>query len=1557
MGALFILYKAEVRADALTALISAGVMDCYGYARVDLLSIKENFKDIFKIFDNLKEIEFDEYNLLIDKKENNQDDVLILEKETFGFYLTMHPVTKYYKQVGEKIIKIKNLKSENLFQIILCLVLNIRIIKDKNNNDMAFLTLSDPTGEIGLTIFGKDFEAIKNNLKVNDILLLKIKTQIYKENISCVYEVDGNGLLFRAFHAGYNQTILRTSNGTPINAVYGFLNMLLNFLSNNEYYEVIVAFDKGKTTFRNEMLITYKANRSETPVDLIPQFSIVRESVEALGMKYIELENYEADDIIGSLSTKYSKEYFVDILSSDKDMFQLVNKKVNVITLKSGTSDVLVVNEKEVENILGVKPNKVTDYKGIVGDTADNIKGVAGIGPKGAVELLQLFGTLENIYENIENNTSEIYTYDIKKTIFSLEKLGYVVDISKFKYDMMLACYLINPNIKSEFDKQILIADNSLFIQSDEEIFGKGVKRTSLIDPKIKHKYISEKSFLISKTKNILQEKLIENNLLKTYQNIELPFVKELYKMEKAGIQIDRKELEIQTENIFLKINDIDDEIQKIVKPLGSTDKETLESILDNHEIIPLLINHRKFSKLYSTYLKGFEKYIFKDDRVHTIFHQTLTSTGRLSSQEPNIQNISVRDNDQKNVRKIFTTVKENIFLSYDYSQIELRVLANIANEKNMLSIFLKNGDIHEESARKIFNLDADQKVDSEMRRKAKIFNFGIIYGLSDFGLSKDLKISIPEAKEFIDKYFETFPGILEFKNNIIDFARKNGYVTTQTLRKRFVNELSDAKRMIQQFGERIAVNTPIQGTAADILKVSIIQIGKEFEKNNLNSKIVAQIHDEIIIDTLISEKEIVEKIVEKNMKNAYKDLFKLIDLEEEFACYHDTRRFGTMHLQNKENYREILPISKIGPEPFEDNMTPNYLSEKIRNSTTAIKTKLLDQTIIAGIGNIYSDEVCFRAKIDPRTPAKNLNLNQLQDIIKSSKEVLKRAIELGGTTIDSYQAQHGVDGKFQNELKVHTRKGLKCKEWINFDSFQNQISRLEAMKLIETLINNKKGSIAFKIYAPLEPSLFFESDIFRALLAKKVQKEQYESIKFIFKDETIDYSEYENISASINNVFKEELESIQESDSVALKMIKYNSNPILDKINYQYILEILNKNDIPLNIKTSKYKEIINAIAINYGFSNEEIAEIFIKTVKKFGIKFDKKALDSIISDMYSDILQKQPTVTLDEPINAKLDSKTKKLFELKNIDSETYICSILKEKIISPISKDIIYTLRDTYKLSDPVINTLLDYAHFKSDGKIVPAYVNKIASTLFEMDIHNSLEKSMEHLKAAHKSKKRFYVDKEKASAHITAGAKKCIISAPATGDLKTIVYGVNHKTLTAADTVVSGASCTTNCLAPVAKVLDEKFGIVKGLMNTIHAVTNDQRLLDLPHDDLRRGRAATFNIIPSKTGAAAAVGKVLPQLNGKLDGLALRVPTITGSIVDLTVELKEKVTADQINKAVEAAVKADKDLAMALEYNTVEIVSSDIIGSTHGSIYDATMTRVMEVEGKQMVKVFS
>jgi len=217
--------------------------------------------------------------------------------------------------------------------------------------------------------------------------------------------------------------------------------------------------------------------------------------------------------------------------------------------------------------------------------------------------------------------------------------------------------------------------------------------------------------------------------------------------------------------------------------------------------------------------------------------------------------------------------------------------------------------------------------------------------------------------------------------------------------------------------------------------------------------------------------------------------------------------------------------------------------------------------------------------------------------------------------------------------------------------------------------------------------------------------------------------------------------------------------------------------------------------------------------------------------------------------------------------------------------------------------------------------------------------------------------FYTDKEKSQAHIKAGTKKVIISAPATGDLKTVVYGVNHKILDANDLIVSAASCTTNCLAPVAKVLEESFGIEKGLMNTIHAVTNDQSLLDLPHADVRRGRAAAWNIVPSKTGAAAAIGKVLPTLNGKLDGISLRVPTITGSLVDLTLNLKKKVSADEINKVVAEAIKKDKDLASALEYCDKPIVSMDVVGSEYGSVFDATLTRVMEVDGKQIIKVFS
>ncbi|WP_342258869.1 DNA polymerase I [Spiroplasma endosymbiont of Dioctria linearis] len=863
--------------------------------------------------------------------------------------------------------------------------------------------------------------------------------------------VDGNALIFRAFYSSYGRATLTTKSGIPTNAVYSFINMLMNIIEKNDYFCVKVAFDKGKKTFRHDKLKDYKAGRTKTPSELVLQFPIVREFLTNANIEWFEVDNFEADDIIGSISKTLESNIDAEthILTSDQDMYQLISDKTFVLSPQIGTSELVVYNREKLFEKWGVTPEQVIDYKGLRGDSSDNIKGVAGIGEKTAKDLLQEFNTLENIYNNLDKikgakqlklisgkedaflskeiatiykdmefnnidfnkteinfialkdffvkyemnsllkkyssknseepkeskleyivlnkwdskyndsvnyiyletlndnyhtsdiigmaivnskgnfyysfNTSETMnifnwnnsvideqfqaflknakfkTYDVKKTIIALMKMGYQINPDLFIYDMMIACYVINSNVKSTFDQHTIMIDPSIETKTFEEVFGKGVKKTQVIDEKIKMDYILNKVLLIKKDEEEILKLLNDNNQTSLYEKIEFEFAKVLIDMELEGIQVDRNELAKQEKNILQLLVDLDLEIKdelkdyidddfniaspKQLKELffdklklpdynkGSTDRETLDYLEDKHPVISKIIAFRKYNKLHSTYLKGFEKFIHPDNKVHTIFNQTLTNTGRLSSSYPNIQNISVRDEEQKNVRKIFVTKEDNIYLSFDYSQIELRVLADIVKEEKLIEIFSMKRDIHSEAARSIFKLSQDEKISSEQRRVAKVFNFGILYGLSDFGLAKDLKISIPQAKEYIKAYYEAFPQILKFKEEVIKFGYENGYVETLGNRRRYIYELSNSNYMVKQFGERAAVNAPIQGTAADILKVAMINVFKNLKAQNLQSKMIAQIHDEIILLVKKQELEKVKTMVLKTMQEAYNDL------------------------------------------------------------------------------------------------------------------------------------------------------------------------------------------------------------------------------------------------------------------------------------------------------------------------------------------------------------------------------------------------------------------------------------------------------------------------------------------------------------------------------------------------------------------------------------------------------------------------------------------------------------------------------------------------------------
>ncbi|AOG60744.1 DNA polymerase I [Spiroplasma helicoides] len=871
--------------------------------------------------------------------------------------------------------------------------------------------------------------------------------------------VDGNALIFRAFYSSYGRATLTTKEGIPTNAAYSFINMLLNIVQKNDYYDIKVAFDKGKKTFRHDKLESYKAGRKKTPPELVSQFPIVREFLTEAKIDWYELDDYEADDIIGSIAhiLNNDSEYYVEILTSDQDMYQLISNNVVVISPQTGTSDLVVYDKHRLYEKWGISPEQVIDYKGLRGDSSDNIKGVAGIGEKTAKELLQEYKTLDEIYKNIDSikgakqqklidgkedaflsreiatiykdiknldftfkkveidfsnlksffakyemsslikrfgvtneqepqkivnfiktnswkneynakknfiyletlndnyhnpdiiglgivndtgnyfytfdsneqrdifnwqeksiddtlqkflNEKSFYTYDIKKIIYVLETLGYQINYNNFKYDFMIATYVLNSNVKSNFESQINSIDSTIEIKTFEEVFGKGVKKTKSLEDNVIADYLISRASLIKNTFEAIINKLKDNNQFELYKKIELPFCFVLLDMEKEGVLIDKKELEIQTEYILGLLNDIEQKAQNLLKqndiePInfaspkqlkellyqklklpdrakGSTDKEALDNLVGEHEIIDYILAIRKYSKLYSTYLKGFEKFIYADNKVHTIYNQTLTNTGRLSSTDPNLQNISVRDDEQRNVRKIFICNDGYSYISFDYSQIELRVLADLADEKELISAYKNNLDIHEIAARNIFGVKNEDGVTSDQRRIAKVFNFGILYGLTKFGLSKDLKITQKEAEQYIITYNKTFPEIENYKKEILKVGEELGYVETAANRRRYIYELQSSNYMVREFGKRAAINAPIQGTAADILKIAMNNIYKELVSLKLETKIVAQIHDEVILLVKDSEITQIETVVEKIMKNAYVDLLAIVNKNRE---------------------------------------------------------------------------------------------------------------------------------------------------------------------------------------------------------------------------------------------------------------------------------------------------------------------------------------------------------------------------------------------------------------------------------------------------------------------------------------------------------------------------------------------------------------------------------------------------------------------------------------------------------------------------------------------------
>lgn len=817
----------------------------------------------------------------------------------------------------------------------------------------------------------------------------------------CTVIIDGNSLTFRAFYGLPN---LKTKDGKPCGAIYGFIKMLINIIQKLEPKYMAIAFDAGKHTFRHNYFEAYKGTRSPTPEELKVQFEPLKCLLKEMNIKILEKEEIEADDLIGSLARKVDGE--VVLVSGDRDLLQLIDDRTSVWLTVKGISEIVELNTESLKEKYGIAPYQVVEMKSLQGDSSDNIPGVKGVGEKTALKLVQDYNTLAGIYENIdlikgklhdtlvENKemaelskflatiktdvelelTKQDCTYDFpfSNVVYNimdnlgfksiLSKEGWFVSTEKvsakqvdyqevmidslddfkvladdIKKKGMFALHLAEHNIhfaveRTEYVLNNLIVNNMEFYETvgrlleDESILKelfdvKACKHyfnnlnyqivnyfdVSLavylcnesegllsFDKVLEQRGLSDKFYACNllDLKESLTSSLKERNQWDLYENIELKLVEVLYEMEVAGVKVDVNEIKNLSARYTEEVNALSKQIKELVgyefninspkqlqqvlfedlklvyKGKKSTNVEVLEAVQDQHEIVPLILRYRKINKLVTTYLDGMLPYVKNNDKIHTTFLQSFTSTGRLSSREPNLQNIPVRDDESKELRKLFVSSFENGYImSADYNQIELRLMAIMSKDENLINDFKHKIDVHSMTASKIFNVKPEE-VTPQQRRMAKAVNFGIIYGISEFGLAKNINTTPKEAKEFIAKYFELYPMIKTYMANSVEYAKEKGYTKSYFNRIRHIPELKSDNYMVRMFGERVALNMPLQGTASDIIKMAMIKVATAMKERNLRSKLVLQIHDELLVDVYAGEEEIVKDILIKEMQS-----------------------------------------------------------------------------------------------------------------------------------------------------------------------------------------------------------------------------------------------------------------------------------------------------------------------------------------------------------------------------------------------------------------------------------------------------------------------------------------------------------------------------------------------------------------------------------------------------------------------------------------------------------------------------------------------------------------
>lgn len=849
--------------------------------------------------------------------------------------------------------------------------------------------------------------------------------------------IDGNSIAYRAFFA---LPLLHNDKGIHTNAIYGFTMMLMKILEEERPTHILVAFDAGKTTFRHKSFSEYKGGRQKTPPELSEQFSFIRELLDAYRISRYELENYEADDIIGTLTLQAEKEGFqIKVISGDKDLTQLSSPQTTVGITKKGITDIEEYTPDHIMEKYGLSPEQIIDMKGLMGDTSDNIPGVPGVGEKTAIKLLKEFKTLEDLLSSIEKvsgsklkekletykdqallskelatimreapvevkldeieydgfekeklsslfkelgfqslldkfgeelvdtDTAELEdiefeivteiskdlfadhntfyvevlednyhyadivgfslvnekghffiptqvalessdfkawaedeekkktVYDVKRSEVSLRHHG--IHLSGVTFDLLIAAYLANPSETITDIASIASRYGYSAVQSDDAFYGKGVRRR-VPEEKELAEHLVRKALALHVLEEKLENELKENQQLELYHDLEMPLAFILADMESQGVKVDRERLSGMGEELKSRLNDLEELIYSLAgeafninspKQLGvilfeklglpaikktktgySTSADVLEKLEDDHEIIRQILLFRQLGKLQSTYIEGLLKVINpKNKKVHTIYNQTLTQTGRLSSTDPNLQNIPIRLEEGRKIRQAFVPSEEGwVIFAADYSQIELRVLAHIAGDEKLIEAFKEGMDIHTKTAMEVFHVDADEVTD-HMRRHAKAVNFGIVYGISDYGLSQSLKITRKEAGQFINRYLESYPGVKEYMEEIVKEAKLKGYVSTLMHRRRYLPEITSRNFNLRSFAERTAMNTPIQGSAADIIKKAMLDMAERLKEEELQTQLLLQVHDELIFEAPVDEVERLKVIVPDVMEHA----------------------------------------------------------------------------------------------------------------------------------------------------------------------------------------------------------------------------------------------------------------------------------------------------------------------------------------------------------------------------------------------------------------------------------------------------------------------------------------------------------------------------------------------------------------------------------------------------------------------------------------------------------------------------------------------------------------